>query len=438
MNVRLVLALARRFVAEYVQPVIERDRHLCVRPTDYGFRVKESHGQPATAEEGLKDLADEATQHGLTLYLHYPYCAYHCTFCHYAVKVADVSQRAIAQPVATLQREIAARLAVSPALGQAAVSSIYIGGGTPALMAGDELADLLGTVWERFAVQPDVEVTIEGTPQSFTPDKISLLRDQGVTRTNLGIQVLDDAYLAGMNRRHTAVEALAALERLLTAGFPHVNVDLIYGFPDITAEKFVADVKTVLQRRPTSVTTYRLRLERADEGRTSLYGLYQRQPERFPTPAETYSMQVAARMLLTDAGYVEGPIGWYTLPGAYPLVYRDRWQQQRALAGFGWRAYSYSQCGELHNLARLADYTAAVRANRLPITSAVRYSASERARRCINFQLKASGKIAVGLPLSHPTIQTYLQGLVEQQLLQEQGGNLTLTPAGIVLLEEII
>src|SRR6185369_15724223 len=140
------------------------------------------------------------------------------------------------------------------------LAQLYVGGGTPTALPADLLDAVLAAVQARTRVEPGAALTVECSPESLTDAHVDVLRRRGVNRVSMGIQSLDDDVLVELHRRHgVAASALAACDRLTAGGF-FVNVDLIYGLPGQSEESFCADLESVTEHRPHSLTLYNLRL----------------------------------------------------------------------------------------------------------------------------------------------------------------------------------
>ncbi|MFM8408942.1 MAG: radical SAM protein, partial [Alphaproteobacteria bacterium] len=169
------------------------------------------------------------------LYVHVPFCRYHCSFCFYAVRTGagdDEKARYVDAVLCELE-------AVEPGTP---LSQLFVGGGTPTTLPPGELSRLLGAIFERAPSRPGRVHTIEASPDSLTPEHLDVLEDHGVRRISMGIESLDDSVLAKVSRRHGAAQALEACRLVLERGIA-LNVDLIYGLPGQTHEGFRRDLE---------------------------------------------------------------------------------------------------------------------------------------------------------------------------------------------------
>lgn len=196
------------------------------------------------------------------LYVHVPFCRYHCTFCHFAVKIG-ADEDAMARYVGALERE----LEHVPA--GTTLTQLYVGGGTPTALPAPLLDRLLGTVFSR-ARGAGVH-TVETSPETISPAHLEVLKRHGVTRVSMGIQSFDDRVLDTVHRQQSRDPALAAIELLLASGL-FFNIDLIYGLPGQAPESFASDVRRLAAMGVPSLTLYSLRRNERTRVTTSLGG----------------------------------------------------------------------------------------------------------------------------------------------------------------------
>lgn len=181
------------------------------------------------------------------LYVHLPFCTSKCHYCAFAVVTDQHYQEAYVEALLreARQREVTRDIPLT---------TLYLGGGTPSLLAPHLLEHLLEHLPQA------KEVTLEGNPEQITPTYLRFLRELGVTRVSMGIQTLDDRVLQRMNRRHTRRQSLAAMEALATSGLTW-NIDLILGLPGSTRLRAQKDLETILSYAPPHLSAYFLSVE---------------------------------------------------------------------------------------------------------------------------------------------------------------------------------
>ena len=188
-------------------------------------------------------------------YLHVPFCRHRCGYCNFAV-VAGRDDLAPAY-LRALGRELSQLGAPRP------VETLYLGGGTPTRLATPLLEELLTLARQWFPVLEGVEpeFTVEANPGDLSAEAIRLLADHGVTRLSLGVQSLNAAKLAHLERDHTPEDVHRVVRAAQDAGL-HVAVDLIFAAPGETLEEWRADIDAAVELGPTHASTYGLTYEK--------------------------------------------------------------------------------------------------------------------------------------------------------------------------------
>ncbi|MFZ4438771.1 MAG: coproporphyrinogen-III oxidase family protein [Syntrophales bacterium] len=157
------------------------------------------------------------------LYIHIPFCLRKCTYCGF-YSITDRSL--IPAFLSALRREIDIYRGWT-----ASFDTLYIGGGTPSVLQEGDLEALIADIRTAFTITADAEITVEANPADITEYFLATLHRSGVNRLSIGIQSFDDCSLALLGRRHTALQAISAVQRVRDAGFENIGLDLIYGIP---------------------------------------------------------------------------------------------------------------------------------------------------------------------------------------------------------------
>lgn len=306
----------------------------------------------------------------LGVYLHVPFCERVCPYCDFAVVAArPLSAAAEDRYVAALLRELAARAAV---FAGRTLASVYLGGGTPALLRPASVARLLDALRARFAVAGAAEVTLEANPSTLECTRLPAFREAGVNRLSLGIQSFDDGVLKRLGRAHRADAGRAALRAARAAGFANLSLDLLVAAPGQSLAALERDLDEATAVRPEHVSTYALTLEPGTPfARAAARG-------RLALPDE----DLAAAMLetlharLEAAGLLSYELSSFARPG-FEAVHNARYWERRAVLGLGVGAWSTDPRTERApfgirraNLRGLPDYLAAVEAGASPEASA--------------------------------------------------------------------
>jgi putative oxygen-independent coproporphyrinogen III oxidase len=207
---------------------------------------------------GLPDLQlDPGGPFGI--YVHVPFCFIKCGYCDF--NTYTPAELGGVNPDAWLQVLAAELELAATRLGGPTVQTVFIGGGTPSLLGGERLAQVLKSVRDNFDLAADVEVTTEANPESAWPDFFAAARAAGCTRVSLGMQSVAPHVLGVLDRIHTPNRSAAAAREALAEGFEHVSLDLIYGTPGESDDDLLWSVETAIETGVDHVSAYALVVE---------------------------------------------------------------------------------------------------------------------------------------------------------------------------------
>jgi oxygen-independent coproporphyrinogen-3 oxidase len=198
----------------------------------------------------------------LGLYLSVPFCRTKCSFCNFASGV--FSRPLFDQYVRHLESELARSEQIASEMGSILdreLDSIYLGGGTPSVLAPDQLAALFRSVRQNFSVLPNSEITVEVAPGTLSPEILQVLVDAGVNRVSLGMQSFVDQETRSVGRLHNRDITLRDIANLRTAGIHEISVDLIVGLPHQTADSWTYSLSEVLAIGVPHVSVYMLEVD---------------------------------------------------------------------------------------------------------------------------------------------------------------------------------
>jgi oxygen-independent coproporphyrinogen-3 oxidase len=190
----------------------------------------------------------------LGVYVHVPFCATTCDFCAFyqTVPKADAIPRyldGIVAEAALVDR------------GGREVTTAFWGGGTPGLLRANELERLGRAMVDFCGGRAPAEWSVELAPATVTAERLAVLRALGVTRISLGVQSFEEALLDALGRQHTPKQVYRAYELIRAAGFPSVNLDLMFALPNQTETQWRADVDEAVRLAPDHLSTYCLTFE---------------------------------------------------------------------------------------------------------------------------------------------------------------------------------
>ena len=378
---------------------------------------------------------------GFGVYVHVPFCATRCGYCDFNTYTPSETVTSYAAYLTALEQELELAAAhMNDATGVVpAADTVFIGGGTPSLLGADGLGRILRAIQRTFGLNPGAEVTTESNPESTSPEYFAGLLAAGFTRVSLGMQSASTPILKVLDRQHTPGRAVAAAREARAAGFPHVNLDLIYGTPTETDDDVRMSLDAVLSAEVDHVSAYSLIVEdgtaMARKVRTG----------QLPAPDEdTYADRYETiAKTLDSAGY-----GWYEVsnwakPGGqcrHNLIYwrGGKWWG----AGPGAHSYICTSAGEqtqrtrFYNVKRPETYNALLANGELPIQDSETITDEEHHTEQIMLGLR----VKEGIPVQW--VGHKAAGAVDKHvragLLTNDGQTLALTDAGRLLADGII
>lgn len=288
------------------------------------------------------------------LYIHIPFCKKRCIYCDFYSTTLIEQKKRYVQAVC---REMEIR---SGYLKEELIDTVYIGGGTPSQLSGEELQLLFSTIFQNFKVKPEAEITVEANPDDLSEDYLKQLKELPINRLSMGVQTFDDRKLKLLNRRHTAQQALDAVHRCHDLGFENISIDLIYGLPGETLEEWEKDLDTALSLPITHLSSYHLMYE---EG-TPLWKLWK---EHEVKEVEEDQSVLFFEKLIThtrEAGFRHYEISNFCKPGYHSRHNSSYWKGIPYL-GCGAAAHSYDGESRQWNVADLELYIKGVEKKQL-------------------------------------------------------------------------
>lgn len=296
----------------------------------------------------------------LAVYLHVPFCRSKCIYCDFASWPNGEAR--IPGYLTALKQEMRAW---QERLRDYEASTVFLGGGTPTILSGEQIADLLDALRSTVAVRADAEITMEANPGTVDDEQLRICREAGVNRISLGAQAMDDALLRRLGRIHAVRDVEEAVRMARAAGFDNLSLDLMYGLPEQRMEHWRETLERAVALKPEHLSAYSLIVE---EG-TPMFELARSGTIGFPNEDETIEMQRAAIDRLASAGYHRYEISNYAQAGRecrHNIVY---WQRGEYL-GLGCAAHSLFAGERFENPRDLEAYLGGARKCNVEVLSA--------------------------------------------------------------------
>jgi oxygen-independent coproporphyrinogen-3 oxidase len=279
------------------------------------------------------------------IYIHVPFCRQACLYCNFHFSTTLALQNDF---TAALLKEIELRI---PYLNGEMVETIYFGGGTPSLLPSSSIGKILETIFLNFKISPNPEITLESNPDDMQPDQLREWNKIGINRLSIGVQSFFTEDLKWMNRAHDGQQAVSAVEEAKKAGFDNFSLDLIYGSPGLTDEKWTQNLQTAVSLEPPHLSCYALTVE----PKTALHKLIgdKKTPDTDP---DTQSRQFFTGIqVLESAGYEHYEISSFAKTGKRSRHNSAYWQSQKYL-GLGPSAHSFNGTSRQWNISNNALY----------------------------------------------------------------------------------
>ena len=371
------------------------------------------------------------------LYIHVPFCKKKCLYCDFYSIPFDAELAA--RYVSALCMEIASNSNVINSL-----KTIYIGGGTPAMLGDEDLQRIMLTIKNNCSINKDAETTIEANPQCINEEKAYKILAAGINRISIGVQSLIDDELSILGRSHTASEALDAIETIKKAGFQNISIDLIYGIPGEIGSNasFERDLKSweyslikAVELNPEHISIYEL----TPEADTPIYNELLSKKILMPDEQVVSEMYYRAKETLESSGYVHYEISNFAKPG-YECIHNLNYWSGDEYLGIGAGAHSFINGTRYSNVRDVHGYIIAVEDGRNPIAERSELNPQERVKELVFLGLrKIKGIELKTIPAkSLEKMQTVINELIDYNLLELKNNHLRLSNKGLMLSSEVM
>jgi oxygen-independent coproporphyrinogen-3 oxidase len=311
------------------------------------------------------------------LYLHVPFCLAKCFYCDfYSVVRAPES-------VSRYLDALGTELRLARHERREPLRTVYVGGGTPTVLAATELERLLSMLSRELRLSDGAEFTVETNPGTGSAEKLHTLRKHGVNRLSIGVQSFNDRLLALLGRRHKAQDALEALSQAKAAGFSNVSLDLMFGVPTQTAEDWSSDLEAALGCDVAHLSTYSLTYEE----NTPLARAVATGRMDAPGEEEELRMYETAIDTLTAQGYEHYEVSNFCRPG-FRCRHNEVYWANEPYQGLGPSAVSCVGGERRRNVASLDDYLRMLESGRPAVDFRERLDREKRARETAMLNLR--------------------------------------------------
>ena len=366
------------------------------------------------------------------LYIHIPYCKSKCIYCDfYSTPQVETMEQYIHLLLceARLRRE---EIVLQP------VKTLYLGGGTPSVLPINLLSELINGLRDIFDLDSVEEFTIEVNPDDVNSGYIAQLRELGINRVSMGVQSFNDSELKTINRRHSAQQAIEAVNAIKETGISNVSIDLIYGLPGQLLDGWRYNVEQAIGLDVQHISAYCLSYEPG----TPLWAMRQLGRVVPVSDEDCVAMHDTLVAMLTQAGFEHYEISNFARPG-YRSRHNSSYWNFTPYLGLGAAAHSFDGSTRRYNPSSIKEYVTAL-GNGATACVEEHLEWWERYDEEVMVRLRTCDGIDTALiaqrygDKARNHLLTQAQPLIDQQLLCLKDGTLTLTPQGIMLSDTII
>lgn len=365
------------------------------------------------------------------IYLHIPFCKTRCIYCDFYTGTNELQIDAFVQ--ALCSEALMRKNEVNEP-----VKTVYFGGGTPSRLSKKHFEKIFDTIFSAFSIKPDAEVTLEANPDDLSADYICMLKELPFNRISIGTQSFNDNELKFLSRRHSAKQAIDAVQNCQANGFDNISIDLMYGLPNQTLDIWEKNLKQAVELNIQHISAYHLIYEE----KTRLHSLLLQnkiQPVSDELSTEMFTTLIDSLAL---AGFEHYEISNFAKNGLYSQHNTSYWKNEKYL-GLGPSAHSFDGENRSWNTASLDKYIEAIQSGNLlqeteHLTSSQKYNefilTGLRTMWGVNLQLLKNSFGEKYYDFCIKNAQKY----IDKGLLKTENQSLKLTREGIFISDGIM
>jgi oxygen-independent coproporphyrinogen-3 oxidase len=367
------------------------------------------------------------------LYIHIPFCDHKCIYCDfYSIITTDNIQLFLK----ALKKE--AEHFSTQCSNDRKFTSIFLGGGTPSLMEPAYLQQIIMHLKSTFAIDENVEITIETNPGTVNKEKLRKFKDAGINRISIGIQSFDDDELKFLTRIHNKQTAIQTVCEAAEVGFNNISLDLIFNLPNQTKEKWIENLKTAIELPIKHISAYSLILERG----TILNKMVQ--DGKIVMQNDDYDADLYERTIdfLLSNGFYQYEVSNFTKPG-FECIHNNAYWKYRDYLGLGTSAHSFIDGKRWWNFSSLKKYISEIELNQHAVMSLESITKSQMHDEYVMLALRSSGLDLIDYKkrFGKAWIEkkyNYFELLKNENLILFKSDKIKLTSKGYAVCDEIL
>lgn len=290
----------------------------------------------------------------LGIYIHIPFCIKKCDYCDFLSAPTDAYTRQFY--IRMLKKEI--ELSKNKMAGYV-VDTVFIGGGTPSIIEGKDIADILGTLKCNCKISDDVEITIECNPGTVTAEKLQYYKNSGINRLSIGLQSANDNELKSIGRIHNYEQFLQSYHLARETGFNNINIDIMSALPGQSEISYKETLEKVISLNPEHISAYSLIVEKGTRLHRRVEGAKAKGVNILPDEDVERKMYYMTKTVLQKGGYCQYEISNYSKRG-FECRHNVGYWKRKDYLGFGIGAASLYKEERYNNISDLEKYISKV------------------------------------------------------------------------------
>ncbi len=366
-----------------------------------------------------------------SLYIHIPYCKKLCYYCDFHFSL-NLKTRGLVIPAICKELEMQKKF-----FNSQDISTLYFGGGTPSVLSQQELLQIFRAIRENYSIRSDAEITFECNPDDITHEYLIFLHSLGVNRLSIGIQSFFDDDLQTLNRRHSANTARSAVKMAQNCDFKNITVDLIYGLPNMTLNRWKYNLSEVEKLNIQHLSAYSLMVEEY----TALHKFVKTGKFILPNDDEVVLQFEYLMDWATENGFDQYEISNFAKAN-YESRHNSSYWTGKSYLGIGPSAHSFDGKKRYWNISHNTKYVEAINSGNLPQEVEV-LTKKDMFNELIMTRLRMNEGISIhqlqnDFPEYYSAFAQQIERFINENLLQENNGRISFTRKGIMLSDMIM
>lgn len=297
----------------------------------------------------------------IALYIHIPFCEKKCFYCDF--NSYSGKKYLIEDYITALKKEITLYKA---SLAECTVSTIFFGGGTPSILSGSQIYEIMDIINKNFSIEDNAEISMESNPGTLDYNNLKQYYESGINRLSIGLQACQNHLLKTLGRIHNFEEYIKNLEDARQVGFTNINTDLMFSLPGQSKKDWKESLRKMVDLNIPHISAYSLIVEE----KTPFYNWVKNKKVILPSEDTEIDMYHYAIRYLKEAGYKHYEISNFSKPGfecKHNLIY---WKNKPYI-GFGAGAHSYFNKKRFNNVEKVEEYISLLKNDKLPVENEI-------------------------------------------------------------------